>query len=410
MSTTVDTPVTSVATRSAAAWPAVVGLLAVTAGWGSTFVLLADATRRIPAADHLAVRFALAALVLATVRPRGVVTMPAILRRRAVLLGLLFGTGNLLLTTGLETTAPSVSGFVTGMYVVFTPLLAALVFGERLTARIAVAIALATAGLAVMSLTGGAGVGRGELLTLLGAAVFAVHIVALGAWTDARFAVELAVIQSAVTAVLAGVLALPGGITLPATRGDRLAMLYMAVVVGAVTMLLQTWSQSRLHPSRAAVVMTLEPVWAAVFAIALGAEQLGWRTLVGGGAVLSAMYLCEAGPAPARVQDEEPDARGRREPAPRRAWRSPLPRRRSSSGSSRTGRSTAPFRTRHERPGTGPVLPDRRPAGRPGAGAGSPVGRRRAGCRCPAGVAGDRPPSSRGRRDRGDGRPPGRRR
>lgn len=74
-------------------------------------------------------------------------------------------------------------------------------------------------------------------------------------------------------------------------------MIYMAVVVGAVTMLLQTWAQAHLHPARAAIVMTFEPVWAAVFAVLLGGETLGWRFAVGAGAVLAAMYLCERAPS-----------------------------------------------------------------------------------------------------------------
>ncbi|MBL8932423.1 MAG: DMT family transporter [Kineosporiaceae bacterium] len=281
-------------------WWAIGGLLLVTVAWGSTFVLLDQATERIPAADYLAVRFGLAAVVLATLRPRALTRMPRRLVAQAVLIGALFGGGNLLLTIGLSDTTASVSAFVTGMYVVFTPILAAAVLRQRLPGQVWAATGLAMAGLGVMTLRldGGALLGRGELITLLAALVCAGQIVALGVWSDARYTVELAVIQSATTALICGVFALPGGLTLPSGRSEWLVMTYMAIVVGAVTMLLQTWAQAHLHPARAAIVMTFEPVWAAVFAVLLGGEVLGWRFAAGAAAVLAAMYLCERPPTP----------------------------------------------------------------------------------------------------------------
>ncbi len=272
----------------------ILALLVVTAAWGSTFVLLHDATNRIPAADHMAVRFALATVALAALLPRDADPMPWWLRRRAVLLGLLFGGGNLLLTMGLASTPPSVSGFLTGMYVVFTPLLGALLWRQRLGRTVWTATGLAALGLATITLGGGAAaLGVGEAITLGGAVLFALHILGLGRWADARYAVELAVVQSGTTAVLSGLFALPGGITVPSGRFDWIGMIYAAVVVGALTMLLQTWAQARLHPARAAVIMTLEPIWAAVFAIGLGVEAFTWRLAAGGAMVLAAMYLCE---------------------------------------------------------------------------------------------------------------------
>jgi drug/metabolite transporter (DMT)-like permease len=145
-----------------------------------------------------------------------------------------------------------------------------------------------------LNLGGGPPLGRGELITLVAALVCAGQIVALGAWADTRYTVEVAVIQSGATALVSGIAALPGGLTLPSGRSEWLVMIYMAIVVGAVTMLLQTWAQAHLHPARAAIVMTFEPVWASVFAVLIGGEVLGWRFAVGASAVLGAMYLCES--------------------------------------------------------------------------------------------------------------------
>jgi drug/metabolite transporter (DMT)-like permease len=278
---------------------AAVGLVLVTASWGSTFPLLKDVNERVPVADFLAVRFALAAAVLALLAPRAVARMAPEVRRRAVLLGLAYGAAQLVQTVGLQHTSASVSGFVTGMYVVLTPVLSALLLRQRVAPRVRLAVALATLGLAVLSLQGLA-VGPGELLTLLGALLYALHIVGLGAWATARDAWGLAVLQTAVVSLVCGAAAVPGGLALPQRSGDWVALVYVALVAGAFALVVQTWAQAHLPPTRAAVIMTLEPVWAAGFAVAFAGEVLGWRTLGGGLLVLAAMYLCEVPPGARR--------------------------------------------------------------------------------------------------------------
>ena len=282
---------------------AVLALLGVTAVWGSTFFLLKDVVDRVPVTDLLGVRFALGALVLAAVVPRAVARLTPDERRTGAALGLVYGAGQLVQTLGLQTTSASVSGFITGMYVVITPVLAALLLRARLGRTAWTAVALSTAGLAVLSLQG-LSVGVGEALTLLSALLYAVHILGLGRWSRPANALGLAVVQLSVTAVICLVGALPGGIALPHRAYDWGALLYLAVVAGALTLVGQTWAQSQIAPTRAAVIMTMEPVWAAGFAVALGGEVLGWRALLGGALVLAAMYLVEmrgsAPPAPVR--------------------------------------------------------------------------------------------------------------
>lgn len=294
---------------------ALAGLLAVTAAWGSTFFMLKGVLERVPAADFLAVRFAVATLVLAAIAPQAVRRLSPRARRQGVALGLVFGAGQLLQTVGLETTSASVSGFVTGMYVVFTPLLGALLLGARLPATAWSAVGLATVGLGVLSLQGLA-VGTGELLTLLGALAYAGHIVGLGRWSAAGDTVGLAIVQLATTAVVCTVGALPGGVVVPSTTGDWMVLLHMALVAGALAMIVQTWAQARLAPTRAAVVMTMEPVWAAGFAVAFGGEHLGPRVAIGGVFVLVAMWLVERGAAE-QVEDQQVEAYDADVPAPR---------------------------------------------------------------------------------------------
>jgi drug/metabolite transporter (DMT)-like permease len=281
---------------------ATLGLLLVTAAWGSTFFLIKDVVDRVPVPDFLAVRFLLAAAALFALSPRSVLRLSATERRQGVLLGLVYGAAQLVQTVGIQTTSASVSGFITGMYVVFTPLLGAFLLRARVGRAVWVAVSLATVGLGVLSLQGFA-IGGGELLTLVGALLYALHILGLGLWSRGGNALGLTVVQLATICAVSAVGAAPGGLQLPDRSGDWLALVYMALVAGALALVVQTWAQAHLAPTRAAIVMTMEPVWAGLFAVLLGGERLGLRVVLGGGLVLAAMYLAELGPRQPDEQD-----------------------------------------------------------------------------------------------------------
>lgn len=299
-------------TRSRTERLAFAALLTMAAVWGSTFFLMKDLLTRVGVLDMLAVRFAIASVALALLAaPR--LRIDATVLRRGVLLGLLYGAAQIVQTVGLSLTSASVSGFVTGLYVVLTPLLGALVFRSRIGAATWAGAALAAVGLGVLSLQGFS-VGSGEALTLASAALYALHILVLSRFTDPERALGLSLVQLVViTLVCTGAALLPDasghvGITLPATAGDWVSMLYLAVVAGAGAMVLQTWAQAHVEPSSAAVVMAAEPVWAAVFAVLLGGERPTVRMVLGGLAIVGAMYLVELAPRRTRSTDAADDA------------------------------------------------------------------------------------------------------
>jgi drug/metabolite transporter (DMT)-like permease len=273
---------------------AFVALLAMTAAWGSTFFMIKDLLTRLPVTDMLAVRFAIASVVLLVVAGKHL-RMSAQTLRAGVLLGLLYGVGQILQTVGLAHTAASVSGFITGLYVVATPLLGALILRTRVSATTWLAVGLATVGLGVLSLHG-LSVGYGELLTAISAVAYAGHIIAMGRLSGPGTAMSLTLVQMIVITAVCTVAALPNGIQLPASGDDWLVLLYLAVIAGALTMFLQTWAQAHIEPTRAAVVMSMEPVWAAAFAVALGGESATARMVLGGLSILTAMYLVELAP------------------------------------------------------------------------------------------------------------------
>jgi drug/metabolite transporter (DMT)-like permease len=270
-------------------------LLLTTASWGSTFFLIKDLLARVPTLDFLAVRFAIAGVVTLVVMHRAVFALDRAAWRRAGALGLVYGIAQILQTAGLAHTPASVSGFVTGMYVVFTPLLASLVLRTRITAMTWGAVLLATIGLGVLTL-GGFSVGYGEAITLVASVLYALHIVALGAWSTARTALGMSVVQLLVIAVVCLVATAPDGLVLPDRTQDWLAILYMALIPGAGALAAQTWAQSQISPTRTAIIMSTEPVFAALFAVALGGEELTARMLLGGAMVVAAMLVVEVGP------------------------------------------------------------------------------------------------------------------
>lgn len=291
---------------------ATLALLAITAAWGSTFFLIHDLLDRVPVPDFLAVRFAIASVAMLLVAPRAVTRLEPRVRRHAVVLGVLYGGAQLLQTAGLARTPASVSGFITGLYVVATPLLAALVLRSRIGRATWVAVGIAVLGLGVLTLgdLGGAAGGSayGEALTLVSAVVYALHIVGLGAWSTARDALGLSILQCVVIAVVCGIAALPGGITVPSgphAAADWVSIVYMALVAGALALFGQTWAQAHLPPTRSAIVMSMEPVFAALFAVLLGGESATLRMLLGGGLVLTAMLVVELAPRRA-VEGEVP--------------------------------------------------------------------------------------------------------
>lgn len=270
-------------------------LLGMAASWGSTFFMTKDLLERVPTLDFLAVRFAIASVAMVLVAPRALARLSPESRRHALVLGLLYGGAQILQTTGLAHTPASVNGFITGLYVVLTPLFAALLLRTRITSMTWVAVVLALLGLAVLTLDG-VSIGYGEAITLVSSAVYALHIVGLGAWSKPDQALGMSILQIIVIAAVCFVATAPNGLVIPDHGLDWLAIVYMALVAGALAMLGQTWAQAHLSPTRAAIIMSSEPVFAAGFAVGFGGESATARMLIGGALVLTAMLVVEIGP------------------------------------------------------------------------------------------------------------------
>lgn len=276
-------------------------LTTVTAVWGSTFFLIKGLVETIPPIDFLGIRFLIAGVLIGSLRFRSLLKASAAIWGKGAVLGLIYASAQIFQTMGLQHTHASVSGFITGMYVVLTPVVLLLLFREKISALTWGTIIVATAGLMFLSLNGFA-LGYGEVITLIGSLLYALHIVMLGHWAPDSDVMLLGAIQVMTVGVICFIASTPGGIELPHDPIQWMQMLYMAIIAGLLAILLQTWAQARISATSAAIIMTTEPLFAAGFAVALGGEHITWRLLVGGGLILAAMFGTEL--LPERVKSE----------------------------------------------------------------------------------------------------------
>jgi drug/metabolite transporter (DMT)-like permease len=269
-------------------------LVAVTAVWGFTFVQVKDAVALYPLFAFLAVRFAISTAVLAPFAWRPLRGLP----RRGLLAGC--GAGSLLAlayglqTAGLELTTVSSTGLITGLYVVFTPMLALLVWGTRVPAAAWGGVVLALGGLVLLNGTPGGSM-AGNVLVLGNALAQSGQIVAMERFAPRYDPWALTFVQMAVSAVaFAAIAGMSGQVELPRGATVWAALLVTGIFAGALGYLVATWVQAR-----AAVVFTLEAPFAALFGVLLAGDRLGAVGWIGCGLVLVAIFVAE--PAAASV-------------------------------------------------------------------------------------------------------------
>jgi drug/metabolite transporter (DMT)-like permease len=274
-------------------------LIAVTAVWGVTFVQVKDAVALYPLFAFLALRFAIATLALA---PPGVRRLHSLGRAgwaAGALAGALLGAGYALQTAGLECTSVSSTGFITGMYVVLTPLLALVLFRARVDVSVWIGVALATVGLALLTgIHGGSVVG--DLLVLAGSAVYSLQIVLMERYAPRYDAIAFTLVEmlTSFAGLLAIALAL-GQLHVPHGWTVWGALLVTGVFASALAFLAQTWAQRRATATQTALAFSLEPVWAAFFGFTLAGDRLGPVGWLGCAVIMAGIVVAE--PAAAGV-------------------------------------------------------------------------------------------------------------
>jgi drug/metabolite transporter (DMT)-like permease len=287
--------------------------------WGATFVLIKDALADISVFTYIAIRFSLAAIVMAAIFWGPLRRLNRHTFWAGVQIGICMFGAYAFQTVGLRFTTPAKAAFITGLCVVLVPLLLAVFGRRRITSWIWAGAAAALAGLYFLTVPpeGFGALNRGDPIVFGCAVMFALHIIFIGRYVGEHSVGALAFLQVATTAVLSS-LVLPL-VALAGWEHPRLILSNTVIFAVLVTSIgstvigfsFQTWAQKHTSPSHVAILISLEPVFAALTSWLLARERFGARTLAGAALIFAGILLAELkGAAPAAPESLEPAARG----------------------------------------------------------------------------------------------------
>ena len=273
---------------------AVIALLGVGFVWGAAFVLMKDAIVLQPYMDFLATRFTIAAIAMILLRPVVSLRFEAGDIRYGALIGVVLAFGYITQTIGLDLTTAATSGFLTGLYVVFTPLIAWLFIRQKVSGKVALGVLFSIVGMAIFS---GAATSAefqvGQIWLVVCAVLYAVHILLLGHYGKTRNSYRFAMLQIVFVALVTWGFALIDGYQPPPNFEVWFAVLFTALLSTVLAFWIQTWAQTLLDPARVALLITSEVIFTALLAIGLGQEPLTLAIVIGGGMMLTAMLIVE---------------------------------------------------------------------------------------------------------------------
>jgi drug/metabolite transporter (DMT)-like permease len=271
---------------------AVIALFGVTFAWGAGFVLMKDAIEQQPVFDFLATRFTLATLVMIAIRPQVLKSINKKILMRGSVLGVMLGLAYITQTVGLDLTTAAITGFLTGLYVVFTPLMFWFIYKKTIEKKVLFGTVTAFVALLFISFNG-LSIDPGQLWLIACAVLFAGHIIGLSIWSTAKEIYPLTVVQLGAGSAVCWLGAVADGYQPPPNSSVWGVVVFTAVFATAAAFLIQTWAQSIMDPSRVAIILTTEVIFAAAIAVAVGQETLALRTVIGGALMVAAMLIVE---------------------------------------------------------------------------------------------------------------------
>lgn len=273
---------------------ALVGIAAV---WGLTFTMVQDAVEKVPVTSFLAYRFLAAAVIVTAFAWREVRALRPEGRRAGLVIGVFLTAGYLFQTFGLRHTSASSAGFITGLFVVLTPLLGAVVLGQRAGRTAWLAAGASAVGLFLLSGAGADFRLGGDGLVLLCALAFSAHILATDRGVARHSVGALVAVQLWVCGLACLVLAAAAG-DLEVPRGGEVwsALVVTAVLASALGFLVQTYAQRHASPARTALILASEPAFAGLFGYLLAGDRLGAVEWLGAAIILAAIVAVDAVP------------------------------------------------------------------------------------------------------------------
>lgn len=283
-------------------------LICITVVWGLTFALVKESLKTVQPFVFMAWRFWIAALVMAAISIPKLRRIDLRIVRDGFLLGMLLYASYSFQTFGLKKTTAGNAGFITGLFIVFTPLLAAIFLRHRPDAKSVAAVLVAVIGLGVLSLQPGLGIRVGDALVLACAFLYSVHIILLDGYVKKYDLVLLTFVQML---ILALAFTASGFIfenmVVPKTGFVWMTLLICGVLASSAAFYVQGYAQRILSPVRTSMVLIMEPVFSVFFGILILGEHLTWRGWLGCALIFAGMVLTEI-PTPGRPRpDGAPD-------------------------------------------------------------------------------------------------------
>jgi drug/metabolite transporter (DMT)-like permease len=270
--------------------PLYIAMISIAAVWGSSFVVMKDSLERQNVFSFLSSRFILAALLMFLYKPGVFRRLTKKFVIRGIIAGILLGSGYIFQTYGLTKTTVSNTGFITGLYLVFTPLISLLILKRHVLKIQWLAVIIATIGMFFISYNG-VTIGFGEILVLISAFIYGAHFVALGEWSDGKNTYALTLIQVVTVAVLTSIFAFRDGFQIAPDSTVWLAILYTAFFATFLGFLVQTKAQSVMSATVASVLLATETPFAVFFGLYFHDDPLTLRIITGGLLVMAAMAL-----------------------------------------------------------------------------------------------------------------------
>ncbi len=266
----------------------IAGLIFVSVIWGATFPLVKESLNYISPFGFIALRFILGSAFLMIFYFRRVRNNMRALRPALVLSIFLF-MGYAFQTVGLKYTTSSNAGFITGLYVVFTPVASYFIVKERITRRIIGALGMSLAGLYLLS--GVSGFNYGDILEFLCAIAYAVHVALIGKFSREYDAATLTILQLFFVFFYSTLFWGSEGFSITLSPLMVFGVIFTGIFATAIGILVQVHGQKHISPSRAAIIFTTEPVFAGIFSYIFLGETFGVLGAVGAAMILIAMLL-----------------------------------------------------------------------------------------------------------------------
>lgn len=267
-----------------------IAMISIAAVWGSSFVVMKDSLERQNVFSFLSSRFILAALLMFLYKPGVFRGLTKKFIYRGIIVGILLGSGYIFQTYGLTKTTVSNTGFITGLYLVFTPLISLIILKRHVLKIQWLAVVIATIGLFFISYNGVI-IGIGEILVLISAFIYGAHFVALGEWSDGKNTYALTFIQVVTVAALTSIFAFKDGFQIAPDSTVWLAILYTAFFATFLGFLIQTKAQSVMSATVASVLLATETPFAVFFGLYFHSDPLTSRIIIGGSLVMLAIAL-----------------------------------------------------------------------------------------------------------------------